>query len=128
MAKTLFWLWVLFLLLLNVIPVGNETSKALTGNRFVFRLDHLLHLAMILSTAWLFVLGQVMDHPVFNDKPALCYSITVILAAVIFEYAQHLVPSRKFNPLDLLFNLAGAFLGICAVVISGKYARREKKW
>lgn len=127
MVRRLFWLWLIVLFLLSVTPFGDETSKVLTGNRFIFRLDHLLHLAMILSTAWLFVLGQIMAQPVFNEKPALFYSITVILAAIIFEYAQHLMPSRKFNPLDLLFNLAGALLGICTVIISGKGARNTAK-
>lgn len=126
MARRLFWLWLLILFLLSVIPFGNETSKVLTGNRFVFRLDHLLHLAMILSTAWLFVLGQIMDQPVFSRREILAYAITIILAAVLFESAQILIPMRKFNPLDLGFNLAGALLGIIVVIVSCKLAGTQK--
>jgi len=41
----IFRLWLLVLFLLSVIPVGNETSKVTTVNRFIIRSDHLLHLA-----------------------------------------------------------------------------------
>lgn len=58
MAKNSFWLWLLILLLLNVVPIGNETSKALTDNRFIFRLDYLLHFVLMLVFAIIWGIGK----------------------------------------------------------------------
>jgi hypothetical protein len=48
-VKRLFWLWLLILIVLNIIPLSSEVNRSLSRNMvFDFRLDYLAHTAMML--------------------------------------------------------------------------------
>lgn len=122
MAKALFWLWLIISLILNTISLGLENSRTLStrlvANRELFRMDYLLHLISFLAFAWIFILGQVRNRPVFHSHALIKFMVLVLSTAVVFEVIQLILPYRKFNPIDMRFNLAGALLGIVLVGIS----------
>ncbi len=116
LAKKLFWGWCLFLLIFNVIPLGNETNQSLSGNGILsFRYDYLLHAIMILCFSWIWVLWNVLKISSFG---ILTFSIIVISSAIGLELLQWLVPWRSFNPLDMFYNLVGAKLALVFCLVS----------
>jgi VanZ family protein len=128
MAKTFFWAWLIILLALNIIPLGLETSRALSTrsvlNLGLFRLDYILHLISFLAYAWVFVLGQLRGRPVFRSHAVMKFVTLVLSTAMLFELIQLILPYRRFNPIDMGFNLAGAFLGIAFVCVSRRLAQK----
>jgi len=58
-ARWLFWGWLILVLILNVVPLGNELNQDLSTKRFVFRLDYVVHSLTFLFFAWIWVLGKI---------------------------------------------------------------------
>lgn len=127
-VKRLFWFWLLALIIVNVIPLGNAANQSLSGNQvLVFRLDYLAHLIMILCFAWIWVLGKIKNVKWFARYEALKYAAIVLCAGVGLELLQLLVPWRSFNPLDMAYNLMGAFLSVVFIVLSQRVQRKYRK-
>ena len=122
MIKRIFWLWFIFMLALNIIPLGDSVNRTLHKKPFqgwdFFRLDYLAHFAAFLVFAGIFCWAQYIHQPVFKDRPLLKYALLVISAAILFEGLQYFIPCRKFNPIDMILNLAGALMGCLIVFIS----------
>lgn len=112
MYAKLFWIWLAILLLINTIPLGDSANRVLKGTRFVFRLDYLVHSLTFLAFSGIFLLARLNGQLVFVTRPVLKYVVVVIPAAILFELIQYLLPYRSFNPLDLIYNLAGTVLGL----------------
>jgi VanZ family protein len=118
-VKPLFWIWLLLLILLNIIPIGNEANQSLSGNKiFEIRLDYFTHALMILCFAWIWVLGKIIKVQWFARYEAVKYSLIVLYAGVILELLQLIVPWRSFNPVDMAYNFIGAGLVLLFVVLS----------
>jgi len=117
MAKKLFWLWQLILLLLNVIPLGNEASKTLTDTRFIFRLDYLLHFAMMLVFAIIWLVGKRRNVSWSAKHETLKYCGVLLLAGIGLELLQLALPWRTFNRMDMFSNLIGASLTTLIILI-----------
>jgi len=109
--------WLLILVIVNIIPMGNETSSSLSGNKLiVFRLDYLAHSIMILCFAWIWILSVVLGYKSLN---VLQFCVLVFSAAIGLELIQLLIPWRSFNPVDLGYNVGGAVLAFVVVAMSG---------
>lgn len=115
-GKSLFWGWLAFLFVLNVIPLGNEVNRSLSGHKFIFRLDYLVHLVSFAAYAGIFLYAKHKMLTVFRGQELLKFSAVVLSAAGLFESIQLGLPYRTFNPWDLVSNLAGAFIGIVIIV------------
>lgn len=120
MYKKLFLLWLAILLLINTIPLGDSANRVLKGTRLVFRLDYLAHSLTFLTFFGIFLLARLNGQLVFVTRPVLKYVAVVIPAAILFELIQYQLPYRSFNPLDLIFNLAGAVLGLGLILFLPK--------
>ena len=116
------WIWFGVLLILNVIPLGNDVNKSLSGNEiWGFRVDYLLHSVMILGFAWIEVLKRVLG---FSGFGVWKFGVLVMVASIGMEFIQLLIPWRSFNPVDLAYNLVGAVLGMVAVLmVNGERGR-----
>lgn len=116
------WIWFGVLLILNVIPLGNDVNKSLSGNEiWGFRFDYLLHSVMILGFAWIEVLKRVLG---FSGFGVWKFGVLVMVASIGMELIQLLIPWRSFNPVDLAYNLVGALLGMVAVLmVNGERGR-----
>lgn len=122
MIKKMFWLWLLVLIVINVIPIGN---KSLNRNMlWVFRLDYLAHSIMILCFAFIWVLAAIHHVRIFKQYDALKYSAIVLAAGICLELLQLAVPWRSFNPVDMIYNLGGAILAIFFIALSNSLGRQ----
>lgn len=133
-GKPLFWSWFVILLILNVIPLGNETNHSLSSSDLLsFRLDYLVHAISFLAFAWIWILGRVLEFKsfgvlgfrsfkVFGFKgfKVLGFAVWVFASAVGFELVQFFIPWRSFNPVDMVYNVVGAFIAVFFVIISYK--------
>jgi len=93
-AKYLFWIWLILLIVLNTIPIGNEANQSLSGNRVLtFRLDYLLHSIMILGFGWIWLVGKLFNVKWFAEFEVLKYSTIVIIACISLKLLQLLILS-----------------------------------
>jgi len=110
--KKLFWYWLIILLLINIIPLGNDLNTVIhKPSVFKFRLDYLIHFCSFLIFIPLCFIEVRRGGPIFSKKPVLKYLLIIGGAAVIFELIQYFLPYRTFNPMDLISNLTGAIIG-----------------
>ena len=116
--KWLFWGWLIMVLILNVVPLGNELNQDLTTKRFVFRLDYVVHSLTFLIFAWIWVLGKIKDVCWFESYEVLKFGGIVFVSAMVIELLQIFVPYRTFNPMDMIANLFGAILALLFIFIS----------
>ena len=126
-ARWLFWGWLIVVLILNVVPLGNKLNQDLNTKRFVFRLDYVVHSLTFLVFAWIWVLGKIKDVCWFESYEVLKFGGIVFVAAVGIELLQIFVPYRTFNPMDMMANLFGAILTMLCVFISHREHRRHRK-
>jgi len=116
-ARWLFWGWLIVVLILNVVPLGNKLNQDLTS-RFVFRLDYVVHSLTFLIFAWIWVLGKIKNVSWFESYEVLKFGGIVFVSAMGIELLQIFVPYRTFNPMDMIANLFGAILTMLCVFIS----------
>ena len=114
--KKLFWYWLIILLVINVIPLGNDINKIIHKPVFKFRLDYLIHFISFLIFIPLYFIDIKRGDPIFSQKPVLKYLLIVGSSAILFECLQYFLPYRTFNPMDLISNLIGAIIG--TIIIS----------
>ncbi|NLW19657.1 MAG: VanZ family protein [Candidatus Cloacimonetes bacterium] len=121
----------MLILALNVIPLGDAANQTLHNTLFedfsFLRLDYLVHFFAFLFFMVPILLGAMLDKPVFKEKAPLKYALLIIPSAIVFEALQFFVPFRKFNPIDMIYNLAGALLGCLIVFIFLKFSRSAQK-
>ncbi len=117
--KWLFWGWLMVVLILNVVPLGNETNRGLSGNKiFQFRLDYVVHSLTFLVFAWIWVLGKIKNVSWFESYEVLKFGGIVFVSALVIELLQIFLPYRTFNPMDMMANLVGAILTLLFIFIS----------
>jgi len=120
--KSLFWLWLVILIVVNVIPLGNRIETSLTSRRFIFRLDYLIHALSFLVFGLIAILGRIANKPVFKINGFIRFVLLILITAVALEFIQHWIPYRTFNPWDMAGNLLGAVLAIVLVALTVKSA------
>ena len=126
-VRWLLWGSLILVLVLNVVPLGNETNRGLSGNKiFQFRLYYVVHLLTFLVFAWICVLGKINNVCWFESYEVLKFGGIVFVAAVGIELLQIFVPYRTFNPMDMMANLFGAILTMLCVFISHRLHRLHR--
>jgi len=122
-VRWIFWGWLIIVVFLNVVPLGNELNQDLTTKRFVFRLDYVVHSLTFLIFAWIWVLGKIKNVCWFESYEVLKFGGIVFVSAMGVELIQIFVPYRTFNPMDMIANLFGAILAMLCVFISHRLYR-----
>ena len=126
-TRWLFWGWLIVVLVLNVVPLGNETNRGLSGNKiFQFRLDYVVHSLTFLVFAWIWVLGKINKVCWFESYVILKFGGIVFVSAVGIELLQIFIPYRTFNPMDMMANLFGAILTILCMFVSRRLHRLHR--
>jgi glycopeptide antibiotics resistance protein len=112
--RTLLLIYLIAIVVLVAIPVGNENMKSL-NNIFLlrFRGDYIVH--MLLFAPWCFL------------KPGLRMSqwwwmLVGVAFAVAAESLQYLLPYRAFNINDMIANALGVVFSFILVIIL------KRKW
>ena len=123
-VKWLFWGWLIIVVVFNVIPLGKETNRSLSGNNiYQFRLDYVVHSLTFLVFAWIWVLGKIKNVCWFKSYEVLKFGGIVFISALGLELLQILIPYRTFNPMDMMANLIGAILTMLCIFISHRLHR-----
>ena len=124
--KWLFWGWMIIVVFLNVVHLGNELNQDLTTIRFIFRLDYIVHSLTFLVFAWIWVFGKIKNVCWFESYEVLKFGGIVFVSAMGIELLQIFVPYRTFNPMDMMANLFGAILTMLCVFISHRLHRLHR--
>ena len=123
--KWLFWGWMIIVVFLNVVPLGNKLNQDLTS-RFVFRLDYVVHSLTFLIFAWIWVLGKIKNVSWFESYEVLKFGGIVFVSALVIELLQIFLPYRTFNPMDMMANIFGAILTILCMFVSHRLHRLHR--
>jgi len=123
-VEWLFWGWLIIVVVFNVIPLGKETNRSLSGNKiYQFRLDYVVHSLTFLVFAWIWVLGKIMNVCWFEGNEVLKFGGIVFISALGLELLQIIIPYRTFNPMDMIANLFGAILTMLCIFFSRRLHR-----
>ncbi len=125
-TRWLLWGWLIVVLVLNVVPLGDELNQDLTTIRFVFRLDYLLHSLSFLVFALIWVLGKIKSVCWFETYEVSKFGGIVFVSAISIELLQIFIPYRTFNPMDMIANLFGAIITMICIVISHRLHRLHR--
>lgn len=114
-----FWIWWIILLLLNVIPLGNEVNARLkTGSgKGELRSDYLVHALTFLCFAGIYALKWLRGEIIFKNHELKKIISIIVVSSILFEAVQFFLPYRAFNPMDMLSNLIGAGLATLIILI-----------
>lgn len=102
--------WSIAIIILSLIPDEELARMGVDNERF--RWDYIQHFAVFMLLAMIYLIWRKDDAGVKRISIML---IVCISLASISEFSQLLIPSRNFNYIDLLCNLAGLPFGILAV-------------
>lgn len=111
--------YLLLILVVSIIPSAGVGSIEM--NLFTLRIDYPLHALAFLPIPIFAFLGNELNCTSFQWNLMLTLATILALGA---EFIQLLVPSRTFNPFDLLCNLLGLSIGILIVRI---WCRRNRQ-
>jgi len=127
-VEWLFWGWLIIVVVFNVIPLGKETNRSLSGNKiYQFRLDYVVHSLTFLVFAWIWVLGKIKNVCWFEGNEVLKFGGIVFVFAMGLELLQIFIPYRTFNPMDMIANIVGALLAMLFILISHREHRSHRK-
>jgi glycopeptide antibiotics resistance protein len=115
--------YILFVIGLHVVPMGGAATLSSTGVG-PLRADYLLHLVIFFP--WMFFLPcqPKMSKVSVHRKWWGWLGLGIMLAAGA-EVLQLWVPYRTFNPVDVVFNMAGVVVGGAGIMAVQKFIRRE---
>ena len=120
LCNVLICIWIVILIILNVIPLGNELNEGLSTKGWGLRLDYLFHLITFLMFGWIYVLGRITNRNAFSKNQISILISVILVLSVCLELVQIFIPYRAFNPVDLVYNLIGALLSVLAILVSNR--------
>ncbi len=112
LAAALFWIWLVTIFVLSSIP-KIPTAKLKT-DLFELRLDYILHFGVYGLLSTLFFFWKSRDDGKFKKTELFIYLVLASIFAALEETHQLWVDGRTFNPIDMLSNILGVFVGIWA--------------
>lgn len=112
--KNLFWFWIILIFLVNIIPFSAsdlipETSESLS---LIFKNGYLLHALIMFTLPWMYYFLTKHQIVLFKINPIFKLIVLLIFLSIAAEFLQHFIPNRSFNLWDMVFNLAGGFVGL----------------
>ncbi|MGF1584898.1 MAG: VanZ family protein [Bacteroidales bacterium] len=110
-----FWIWSATILIVSISP-GAGVGSAIIGD-YKFRLDYPLHAIAFIPLPVLSWIHRGCKRDIFSQSG---YRITIIfcfILAIVAETLQIFVPTRTFNPLDIVSNSSGVVLGLVSVAV-----------
>ena len=107
--RTLFWLSFATITIASILPQFFP-QKVTILHDFSFRLDYILHFFSYFFLASFLTIWKFSKEK--NYKLILFITIFGIIISSIFEFIQYFLPSRTFNPYDMLGNFSGFIIGL----------------
>ena len=145
MLKNIFLLYLVLIILLAIVPLGN--SGILNNTTILsFRADHILHALIFLPWAFFCIKtnhGYTIPSAVRDCSSYRFHCATLVKSeshnkylplwflwgiffAVVSEGIQYFIPYRSFNLSDMLANGIGVVMGFVVFVLLGKELRANK--
>jgi len=119
--QLLFWIWLVIILIVSSIPRLPDPSIELKSFHLTIRTDYILHFLQYAILGGLFVLWQGLKEKEFSYRTLLIALLIGIAIASLDEYHQHYIPGRRYNPVDMFYNVLGIISGLVFTpCISGK--------
>jgi VanZ family protein len=117
-----FWLYAAIIIWLSLSSPNGIVKFSLDYSGF--RLDYTLHVFgfVLMPIICFLASGKGENRYLWWINIGLSF-----LIAIGAEYMQMLVPGRRFNPLDILFNLLGLFIGLAFVLIYNRIVEKSSK-
>jgi VanZ family protein len=110
--KYIFWFGYLAVLITSLIRVPGDLNRTeLAVGVLKIQLDKLLHLVVYSLIVIYFLARQWKGLVLFRKNALLKFIIVILLLSTLTEVVQLWVPTRNFNPLDWLSNVAGGYSG-----------------
>lgn len=110
--------FILLALILTVSSIPSLPEPDIRTFHFEIRLDYFFHFGQYACLAFL-GLGWIFKKK--NTLPSgtqlLLWSVILILAGILDEFHQKMIPGRTFNPLDAIMNGSGAIAGAIFTII-----------
>ena len=104
--------WTLFILSLTVIP---DTDQMIQKHSAEFRWDYLEHFLAFFIFGTLYILWRGdSNYSIRGIELFLMFSVAFSFATLT-EILQLAIPGRTFNPIDVIYNLAGVLSSILLV-------------
>ncbi len=126
-SRLLFWGWLIIVLVMNVIPLGNDINKIIHKPVFKFRMDYLIHFCSFLIFIPICFIEVKRGDPFFSKKPVFKYLLIVGGSAILFECIQYFLPYITFNPMDLISNLSGTLIGTIIILFFHFFLKKNKQ-
>lgn len=112
--------WAVIIATISSIP--NLPNPEIPNNDWIsFRLDYLFHFVVFFILGAAFVLWQIPGTLKFSTSTLTWIIIIGSAFAIIDEVHQLIIPGRRYNPIDMAFNLTGFW---AAVLLSYFYGIR----
>jgi len=118
--RVLFSVYIVLILWVSLNPSSGITRLGI--NESSYRVDYFLHAIAFL------VLPIIAYFSSSDNKKRKFWWILIAISVVIAigtEFLQNFVPDRTFNPLDILSNLSGLFIGIILVTLYQKIKKQK---
>jgi len=110
--QLLFWIWLVIILIVSSIPRLPDPSIELKSFHLTIRTDYILHFLQYAILGGLFVLWQGLKEKEFSYRTLLIALLIGIAIASLDEYHQHYIPGRRYNPVDMFYNVLGIISGL----------------
>lgn len=102
----LFWFWLLFILILMVIPANGISLYDFPGR------DKLVHFLLFAFLGFFFVFNKKASGGLFSLKPKNWSTYLLILFSFSLELFHTQLSYRSFELLDSMANATGLILGV----------------
>ncbi len=122
--KYIFWCWAVLILVMVIIPRIPEFGSG--ENEKTSDPDYLIHFVSFFLLSVFFILWKSAGRMRTDKNLLLTYLSAGILFTVCTELLQKIIPGRSFNPVDIMFNLAGMFAGLTVPLIFSVFQRTGK--
>lgn len=120
-AHVLFWVWLIFILIMTLIPklpVDPDSDKSLFLG--FIRLDYFVHFGVFGILG--FFLGIWQLEKITRKKNIIFIFLFGLLFAYFDEFLQVFIEGRTYNIFDFYYNGIGFVIGFVIVIILNKKA------
>lgn len=114
--KKIFWAFTFLVVIQSFLPINNANSELNNNYLLSFRLDHIVHMCLLLVWALLFKLAWFPSQRL-TLKNYLVFTAAGLVLAALSELVQLVIPYRSFTMTDLYSNCIGVIIGIPVILL-----------
>lgn len=102
----LFWLWLIAIIILMIIPTGGGSNLNFPGR------DKVIHFGLFFVLGFFYVAPRYKKPSPFRISKKNTNTFVLLFFAIAVEFLQLNLPYRSFEILDILTNVIGVSSGI----------------